>query len=295
MENYWSVDGQFVIDKNAFVAADDSAVLRGYGVFDFLMTYHRRPFFLKEHISRLLNSARLIWLDVRYSEEEICRIVDETIAKNPHLPEAYVRIVYTGGVSSGGASSGGFSGGGAHLGSNGKLIVYVTPKSELPEWWYIDGAKVITANVERYIPEAKSLDYMNAVIASARAKTEDAIESLYIDRRNRILEGTTTNVFFFRGQKLITPGTDILAGITREVILRHIPAVRNKFQIEVRDVDQSELTTVDEMFITASNKEIVPIVKVDDLTIGNGTAGPRTKEVMKLFRRFTTAYGKGLG
>ncbi len=280
METYW-LDGEFVTDDKAFVSAKDIAVLRGYGVFDFMRTYNRRPFYLKEHVGRLLNSAKYIGLEIPYTNEEICRIVEETMARNPELAEANIRIVFTGGVSSDGVCPEG----------KGKLIVYVTHKHELPQWWYTKGAKVITVDVERYIPAAKSINYMNAVIANMRAKKEDAVEAIYIDHRGRILEGTTTNVYFFRGNTLITPNEDILVGVTRTAILNHL--VKGNFNVELRDFYLTELPYVDEMCISASNKEIVPVVQVDDKIIGTGEPGPSTRKLMDLFKEYTTAYGKG--
>jgi branched-chain amino acid aminotransferase len=282
MDVYW-VDGKFVKEDQALISVKDIAILRGYGVFDFMRTYNRRPFFLGAHIDRLLNSARHIGLPIPYRKDEVYSIVEETIARNPHLEEANIRIVFTGGISSDGVCPEG----------EGKLIVYVTHKHELPEWWYTDGVKTITVDVERYIPEAKSTNYMNAVIANMTAKQENAIEALYVDRNQKVLEGTTTNVYFFKSRRLITPNSDILAGVTRTVILNRLP-VRDLFEIELRDVHQSELSAMDEMFISASNKEIVPVVKVDDLAIGRGQPGPNTREIIRLFREYTEAYGKGL-
>jgi branched-chain amino acid aminotransferase len=282
MDVYW-VDGKFMAEDQAVISVKDIALLRGYGVFDFMRTYGRRPFFLGAHIDRLLNSAGHIGLQIPYSKDEIYRIVEETIARNPDLPEANVRIVFTGGISSDGVCPEG----------KGKLIVYVTHKHELPAWWYTDGAKVITVDVERYIPEAKSTNYMNAVMANMKAKEEEAIEALYVDRNGRILEGTTTNVYFVRDKRLITPKADLLEGITRTVILNRL-AIRDFFEVELRDIHRSELSDMDEMFVSASNKEIVPIVRVNDLVIGKGVPGASTKEIMRLFRAYTDGYGRGL-
>jgi branched-chain amino acid aminotransferase len=280
MSIFW-VDKEFVTEDEALVSVKDIAILRGFGVFDFMRTYNRRPFYLREHVNRLFNSAKCIGLEIPYTNEQICEIVDETIARNPDLDEANVRIVFTGGVSSDGVCPE----------NNGKLIIYVTPAHAIPDWWYTNGAKVITVDVERHIPEAKSINYMNAVIANMKAKEEEAIEAIYVDREGRVLEGTTTNVFFFKGNKLITAKGDILSGITRTVILDRL--VKGNFDVELRDIYISELPDFDEMFIAASNKEIVPVVTVNDLTISNGNPGPNTKKMMLLFREYTTAYGNG--
>jgi branched-chain amino acid aminotransferase len=279
MDTYY-IDGQFVDDEKAFICAKDIVVLRGFGVFDFLITYNKRPFYLKEHVERLENSAKYIGLELKHTNARICEVVEETVKKNTHHKESNIRIVYTGGVSSDGVTPEG----------EGILMVMVTTKHLLPQWWYTDGVKVVTVDMERFIPGAKSTNYLSAVFAQQQAKKQDGVEAIYIDRHNRILEGTTTNFFFFRDGKLVTPGQDLLPGITRNVILK---LAQNHFEVETRDVDSSELQGMDEVFITASNKEVVPVVKVNDLQIGNGRVGKNTLKIIRLFREYTTAYGEG--
>ncbi len=278
--NTYYIDGEFVDDDKSFISAKDLTVLRGFGIFDFLITYNKRPFKLKEHIERLENSAKHIGMKLNHTNDEICEIVEETIKKNPQHDESNVRIVYTGGVSSDGITPEG----------NGKLMVMVTPRHVLPDWWYTDGTKIITNKMERFIPGAKSTNYLNAVFALNMAHDQDAIESIYIDRNNRLLEGTTTNFFFFKDDKLITSNADILPGITRSVIL---DLVKGEFEVEERDIDFDELGSMEEVFITASNKEVVPVTKIDDLTIGDGKPGERTLKVMQLFRDHTDKFGNG--
>ena len=277
MDIYY-IDGQYVDEDKCVLSVKDIIVLRGFGVFDFLVTYNKRPFHLKEHVQRLVNSAQKIGLKLKHANDEICGIVEETIRRNTHHDESNIRIVYTGGISSDGVTPEG----------NGYLVVMVTPKHPLPDSWYADGAKLITAEIERFIPGAKSTNYLTAVWALEQAKIMDAIESIYVDRKNRLLEGTTTNFFCFKENKLITPKLDILPGITRGVL---VDLVTGHFDLDVREIQRDELPSMEEVFISASNKEIVPIIQVDDIVIGDGRPGRRTQKVMQLFKDYTTAYG----
>lgn len=279
MDIYY-IDGEFVPEDRAIISAKDLAVLRGFGVFDFLITYNKRPFHLKAHVQRLENSAEKIGLTLNHTNDAICDIVEETVRRNIHHDESNIRIVYTGGVSSDGVTPEG----------NGKLMVMVTPKLELPGWWYSDGAKIITLDIERFIPGAKSTNYLTAVWALQQAHHQDAIESIYVDRNNRMLEGTTTNFYFFENNKLVTTQKDILPGITRSVLLE---LVKGHFEVELRDIDKGEISFMQDVFISASNKEIVPIIQINDTVIGDGKLGANTRKVMKLFRDYTTAYGLG--
>jgi branched-chain amino acid aminotransferase len=105
-----------------------------------------------------------------------------------------------------------------------------------------------------------------------------------------VLEGTTSNFFFVKGDTLITAGDGILTGITRSVIL---DLVKGRFDVEIRDIDRSELDAMDEAFVTASNKEVVPVVRVDDRIVSDGKPGKKTREIMRLFNAFTTSFGRG--
>lgn len=279
MDTYY-IDGEFVTEDQARISAKDITVLRGYGVFDFLITYNRRPFYLKEHVARLDNSAREINLALGHTNDQICDIVHETVKKNPDHAECNIRIVYTGGISPDGVTPQG----------NGILMVMVTPKYQLPEWWYTDGAAIATVDMERFIPTSKSTAYLNAVFAQQQARKVDAVEAIYVDRENRVLEGTTTNIFGVKGDKVITPPDRILPGITRGVVLELLD---EKYTVELRHMDRVELLEMDEVFITASNKEIVPVIRIDDTTVKTGKPGNITRHVMNMFREYTHAYGLG--
>jgi len=272
------INGEFVDDEDARIPVKDIIVLRGFGVFDFLVTYNKRPFCLKEHVNRFENSAKEIGLKFLHTTEKICNIVQETIDRNPHHDESNIRMVYTGGVSPDGVTPQG----------NGVLMVMVTPKFRLPDEWYTDGASIITADIERFIPTAKSINYLSAVVALQKAHKTGAVEAVYVDRNQRVLEGTTTNIFGIKGATIITPPDNILPGVTRGVVLKLIP---KDLTLEMRHMKLTEFLEMDEIFITASNKEIVPVIKVNDTTIASGRAGEKTKQIMAFFKAYTTDFG----
>ncbi len=268
------IDGQFVDSTAATLPATDLAVLRGFGVFDFLRTYSGQPFRLVEHVQRLKRSAELIGLEYDWSIEDICDIVMQTLAHNDH-GESNIRIVVTGGVSSDNITPDG----------DPALMVMVTPAHKLPEHWYSDGAQVVTVPIERFVPGAKSTNYIPAIMALKQARAAGAIEAIYRSPEGAVYEGTTTNLFIFRGDQLLTPTTDaILPGITRQTIIELASAA---FDVVECDLTLDDVYGADEVFITASNKEVVPIVQVDDQRIGTGQPGLCTRQVMALFRAET--------
>ncbi|MDD9302536.1 MAG: aminotransferase class IV [Desulfobacter sp.] len=279
MDIYY-IDGEFVPEDQAVIPAKDITVLRGFGVFDFLITYNRRPFCLETHVARLENSAREIGLSLTHSNKEICDIVLKTLEKNSHHTESNIRIVYSGGISPDGVTPQG----------NGILMVMVTPKLELPDWWYTKGTKVITVDMERFIPASKSTNYLSAVFAQQKAHAQGGVEAIYKDSQGRLLEGTTTNFFCFKGNTLITPPDTILPGVTRKKVLE---LLKETHEIQLRHINAEELDQMDEIFITASNKEIVPVIQVDELMIGNGKPGEKTKALLSTWAAYTKEYGIG--
>lgn len=270
------IDGEFVDERDAHIPATDLAVMRGYGVFDFLRTYKGVPFELEAHIQRLRNSAAHIDLDVPWSDAFIIDIVNQTVARNRYEDgrEMNVRVIVTGGPSLNGLMPVGES----------RLLVMVTPANPIPPNQYAQGVKIITERIERYIPEAKTINYIPAIKAMKRAIREGAVEALYIDRDGYALEGTTTNIFAFYGDTLVTPATSILTGITRGVVLR---LARDLFTVEERPLLLADLFKADEVFISASNKQIMPVITVDDATIADGKVGARTRRIMDAFGAHT--------
>lgn len=279
MDTYY-IDGKYVDEDKAMVSVKDITVLRGYGVFDFMITYNKRPFRLEQHVTRFENSAARIGLQLNHTHQEICDIVVEAIRRNPHHNESNIRILYTGGISPDSVTPQG----------NGILMVMVTPRHELPDWWYTDGAAIALVDMERFIPTSKSTAYLNAVYAQQQARKTGAIEAVYVDRDHRVLEGTTTNIYGIKGNALITPPDGILPGVTRGVVLELAEAL---LDVNLRHIDRKELAQMDEIFISASNKEIVPVIRVDDMTVGDGKPGKVTREIMKRFRELTIAFGQG--
>lgn len=268
------IDGRFVLDPDAQIPASDLAVLRGYGIFDYLRTYGGKPFHLEAHLARLQRSARLIGLALPHSLDEINQIVLETLSRNSY-PEANVRIIVTGGDSDDNIMPRGDS----------RLVVLVTPFTPPPETWYREGVKVITERAERYIPEAKTLNYIPAIVALQKARAAGGIDALYVDRAGRALEGTTTNLFAFLGDVLVTPGDGILCGITREVVLE---LASDLYEVQIRDLSIEELMHADEVFITSSNKQICPVRQIDDVVIG--PPGRHTQRLMQHFSEFALSH-----
>ena len=269
MDIYY-VDGEFVPADRAVIPVHDLAVLRGLGAFELLRTYNGHPFALAEHLERLQHSVQKMGLLLPWPTEELTRIVLETLHRNQvnaHT-ESNIRIIVTGGTSNDFMTPQG----------QPRLLVLVSQMPRQPDAWYTDGVKVTTMRSRRSLPGAKSINYQSATIALKKAHAKGAVESVYVDRDGLVYECTTSNIFMFSGTTLVTPGRRILSGITRGFILE---LAQSLFQVDVRDLALEELLRADEVFITGTNKGIVPVVQIDDSKIGNGRPGRHTRELMQ--------------
>ncbi len=271
------VDGHFVPADKAVLPVDDLAILRGYGVCDIMRTYNGKPYFLDAHIQRLVNSAKEIGLTLPWSAQDIKSVVLETLERNTIVDEANIRIVITGG------SSPDYF----HPLGRPRIIVLITDLKKLPEEWYEKGVKVITHLLERALPDAKVISYIPAALALKQAKARDAVEAIYVNRNGEALEGTTSNLFAFFNQTLFTPRDGILKGITRQAILSIAQSI---YPVQETAIPLERLLKADEVFISGTNKCIVPVVQIDDTRIGSGLPGPNTKRLIAALEARATAF-----
>lgn len=271
-EPIFYVDGNFIPQSQACLNVTNIGLLRGYGVFDFTRTYNRKPFRLKDHLNRLWNSADIIGLDLPWSKKELAELIYKTLEKNPY-GEKSIRIVLTGGESSDTFT----------LADTPSLIIMVKPVKIYPKEMFEKGVKVITFPGKREISEAKTLNYLYGVKALKKAKLEGAEEAIYAC--NGVLyECMACSFFAVKDKKIITSGNDILDGITRKTVLE---LVEGKIPVEYRFIKLTEIAFLDEVFLTSSSHEVMPIVIIDKTKIGKGKPGPITIEIMKMFKEYT--------
>jgi branched-chain amino acid aminotransferase len=269
------INGEFVKEEEAKISVFDLGLIRGYGVFDFLRTYEGRPFHLRDHLLRLQYSAHQVGMQLPSSFEEIESLVAHLLEHN-HYPESGIKIIVTGGVSPDQIIPK----------EPAHLMILDYPLTTPPNTDYTQGIATVTTQVPRSLPLAKTLYYIPAVMALQQGKSKHAKEALYLNSAGDILEATTSNFFGFTqdGTLFTCDSEEILFGITREVILR---LAKNLFPIRLEPISALKLDSLVECFITSSSREIMPVVRIDDYIIGEGTVGPRTQKLMGLFASYT--------
>jgi branched-chain amino acid aminotransferase len=266
------VNGAFVPAKEAALPLNDLGIVRGYGIFDLLRTYGKRPFRLHEHIKRLESSASQIGLVMPWSTEELEDVVMQSYKRN-EIPDASIRIVVTGGPSDNFMTPQG----------NPSLVVMVHPVVPYPAHYYTEGSKAMSTLVERTMPTVKSLNYIGAIMAMNDAGKTGAVEAIYLDAQDRLTEGTRANLFVVRDHLLITPREGVLKGITRQVLLE---IAAHEFEIVEGPIHYHDLSSLNEAFLTSTTKEVLPVVQIDEHVIGTGKPGPMTKRLTELFNDY---------
>jgi branched-chain amino acid aminotransferase len=273
-QDMYYVNGRYLRKEEAALSVLDLGILRGFGVFEYLRTYRGRPFHLEEHLLRLRYSAEQLGLTLPASFEEL-RAIIETLQKHNQLTEASFKLIVTGGISEDQFTPQ----------NKPSLIVIAYPLKAYPKECFTQGIGVVTTPLTRSFPAVKTTHYAPAIVALEQGKALGAKEALYVNAKGELLEATTSNFFAFKGGKLYTcDSEEILFGVTREVVLR---LAQKEYDIERTPLRISEISECEEAFITASNKEIMPVVRIDTTRIGTGVVGPHTQRLMDQFRNYT--------
>lgn len=269
--SYVYLNGDIVEEQVAGVPLNDIGLMRGYGVFEVIRTFNKRPFLFDEHLARLTKSATFMGLQVPTDEAEIKEATGILIDKNKIESEAQIRIMLTGGPTADGMTF--------NI-ETPTFCILVSELPKLPSEYFEKGITLITVEHERQTPQVKTLDYAKAVRLMGEVKKKGGFELLYIAGGN-VLEATTSNFFIVKNGVVATPKDDILLGTTRNYVIDL--AHKAGMPLEERRVTLEEALSADEAFITATNKDIVPVTRVDDHAIGTGSPGPITKKLMELF------------
>lgn len=277
------ISGKFVPQEDAKISVYDHGLLYGDGVFEGLRSYRGKVFRLREHVERLYESARAIWLEIPMTQEAMCDAVNEAVRINK-IDDGYVRLLVTRGVGTLGLDP--------NRCSNPQVIIIADVISLYPQELYEKGLEIVTVSVQRTSPAAlspriKSLNYLNNILAKIEGLQAGCIEALMLNHKGEVAECTGDNVFLVRKGVLYTPPLDagILGGVTRDAVIE----LARTEGIEVREtaLTKHDVYVADECFLTGTAAEVVPVVKVDSRTIGTGKPGPMTRDLEKRFKKLT--------
>jgi branched-chain amino acid aminotransferase len=275
------INGKYYDKAEAKISVYDHGLLYGDGVFEGIRIYAGRIFKWKEHLDRLYDSARSIALDIPISREELTQVAEDAVRVN-EKKNGYMRLVVTRGTGSLGLDP---------RRCDPQIIVIVDDISLYPAEFYENGLEIITSSVVRNHPAAlsprvKSLNYLNSILAKIEAIRGGCIEALMLNHNGEVAECTGDNIFIVKRGELRTPTIDagMLEGVTRSVVIE----LAKEAGLCVREMTllRHDVYAADELFLTGTAAEIIPVVKCDGRPIGNAKPGPIFRQLRERFLRY---------
>lgn len=277
MKKYCWINGKIKICNKISINPYDLGLLRGYAIIDVMRTQNNKPLLLEDHFQRFKKSSDKLNLKIPFNEIKFKKIIGRLLKINKHsnIKELVIKMILTGGISPDSLSI-----------KNPTCCILINDFKELPEKIFKKGAKAITIEYERYLPEAKTTNYIEAVKNQNIKNKNKALEIIYV-KNGKVFEASTSNLFIVKNKKIITPKNKVLLGITRKLIIK---LAENDFFVKEKEISENQLKNADEVFLTATNKNIVPIVNINGKKIKNGKVGKITKNLIEKLNEFLKNY-----
>lgn len=277
MQQFCHLNGQLVLASEAAISVSDLAILRGYGVFDFMQVREGIPLFFDLYLERFTHSATALDLSLPAPLPQLKAWALELIEANGYAL-AGLKFILTGGVSPDGFSTGIMP----------NLIIYNQPFPHLRPDDFKQGVKLMLHEYLREIPEAKTINYIVPIRLQKHWKAGGAFDILY-HKNGYISESSRSNFFIVTQEgRVVTPKDEILNGVTHRKVIEVAQA--QGFIVEERPLALTELATAAEAFMTSSTKGVLGVVQVEGQIIGTGQVGPITHQLAEGFEVCSQAY-----
>lgn len=277
------VDGQYLPREQAVVSVFDHGFLYGDGVFEGIRSYEGVVFRLTEHLVRLYESAKTIGLAIPLSIKEMEEVVLETVRRN-NLQDSYIRLVVSRGFGDLGLDP--------RKCPKPSVVCIAATINLYPQEMYENGLDVIITSTRKNRPDilsprVKSLNYLSNIMAKQELIRAGVLEGIMLTVDGYVAEATADNVFMTKKGILYTPPKflGILEGVTRNAVID----LAKEAALEVREevFTAHDLYNADEVFLTGTAAEVIPVVKIDGRSIGDGTPGVMSKQLISAFHKLT--------
>ncbi|MFQ5863525.1 MAG: aminodeoxychorismate lyase [Candidatus Brocadiales bacterium] len=279
---YVYLNGDVVMEDEAVVSIRDRGFLYGDAIFETLRSYDGRPFMLKDHLERLMASAHALGIHTEHTTDELHQAVMHLLDLNK-LKDAYIRITLSRGEGGKGLMP--------DATSSPTLVIENRPLRPYPDELYKKGIRLIVSDYRRStsdpIARHKTANFLTGIQARQEASKKDNQDALFLDTDGNVCEGTVWNIFMVEGSRVVTPSTtvNILPGITRKVVLK---ICRDKGIATSEELFPAErLLEADEVFITSSLMEIMPVATIANHRIGTKIPGKITRRLMEAYKKLT--------
>jgi D-alanine transaminase/branched-chain amino acid aminotransferase len=270
------INNQFLPATDGSLPVSDLSIQRGYALFDYLKVVNGIPLYVDDHLDRLFHSAEQLHLPIIHTREALKDIIRQLMQHN-HQPHSGIRITLTGGNSPDGYSI-----------AAPNLIISQSPL-QLPTPEAVErGIKLMTFPHQRQLPHVKTTDYIMAIWLQPQVKEQGADDILYYNEAS-ITECPRANIFIVKEGKLITPAQNILKGVIRKHILE---LAADLLQVEERYIPLQELKLAEEVFITSTTKQVLPVRQVDEVVLFKEGPGRITTQLLHLLQEQQAAQYK---
>lgn len=274
-----NVNATITPPEQAKISVFDRGFLYGDSVYEVTQTYDGVPFLLEEHLDRLWYSAEQLDMHIALERSALKKQIALTL-KELDVPSAYIRVIISRGEGNIGLDP--------NLGGQHNLVIITKDLPPYPKTWYQHGVHVIIAetlrnSAESLNPNIKSGNYLNNVMAYAEAKKRGAYDSVMLNRQGKVTECTTSNIWMVKNGQLLTPplSSGLLSGITR----RHLITLcqQHKINFQEAEIGPEQLSAADEIFLTSTTRKVLPITRLNENSVGTGSPGPVTQNLMQLY------------
>ena len=279
LNGFISINGQIQESSIPVLTAFDASFLYGFGVFETLRIYNGVPFMLQEHLDRMKGAAAKLKIPLEHNCEKIGSYIQELI-DYAQLNECVIRITLS------------------KASENSSNIVLTYRSVNYEQSSYNKGFTLKCSSVKRNpttpLVYLKTNNYMENLIEKNLAMSEGFNEVLFLNIYNHVSECSTSNIFFVQDKKLCTPAVEcgLLDGIAKLLLTDKLSAAIG-LQMEIGKYSLENLYNADEVFITNSVMQIMPIVKIDNIKIGNGIPGAKTNSLMAAYDTYVEEYVSG--
>ncbi len=279
MSDYTYINGKFVPEGKAQVSVLDRGFLYGDGLFETMRAYYGQAFRIDDHLERLYRSCQELKIPLKMKREELKGVIGELLEKND-LTEAYLRLTLTRGLHTGSLSF--------DTCSSPTLVITARELSPYPPSYYQKGIRAIVASIRQNsfspLSNHKSLSYLAYLLASEEARARDASEAILLNSKAEVTEGATSNIFLILNGEVVTPPEQapLLPGITRKAVIEILP--RLNLNCKICSILEKKLEEAEEVFITNSLMEVMPITSINGLKVGDGMPGPITRSIARAYR-----------
>jgi len=275
-----NINGELFNEETAKISVFDRGFLYGDSVYEATRTFNRRPFRINQHLDRLFVSADKIELEPTLSREDILKALDKTIAASPHENHS-IRIILTRGTNRD-------LGLDPELSSQNNLIIMTKAIPDNPEWWYTEGVSMIfhhkKSTQKGSLP--KSGNYQENMLAHKDAIAQGATDAIMVNTEGHVTEGSTSNVWLVKNGKILTPtlADGVLEGLTRKTLFEMARA--QNLPLFEASLTQDDFMNADEVFVTSTTRNIVPVTKIANRLIGQGKPGQTTLELLAKYLEY---------